>query len=225
MLHKLQPGWPRKSNNSMGNFNTANDLINQLRMETEGAQMRKTPDVVDVEAEPVTTPSTDSEPTPLGNFEEPVKEVKEEIKTYTPDQAKATAISWVKKFSSIMKIIFAPLYRKTILAPGDEEKMRDFVRKNQSLSEKDKEAAIHSDHELSKVADRFDKYVKAIDDIPLNADEIEDLAQPLSELIIKYKNLQLGPEWTLAIAAGFITLPRLATLMPDLSKMFAGGTK
>lgn len=206
-------------------INKAEDLIAQLRRETEGATIKKTAVITDVESEPVVVESSGSDDVLKGNFEEPEKQVKEDVKVYTSDQAKATAISWVKKFSSIMKIIFAPLYRKTILAPGDEEKMREFVNKNKALSEKEKEAAIHSDHELSKVADRFDKYVKAIDDIPLNADEIEDLAQPLSELIIKYKNLQLGPEWTLAIAAGFITLPRLAPLMPDLSKIFAGGTK
>lgn len=203
---------------------TAEELIAELRKQSEGAVKRepKEATVIDLHPEPSTTDSTESK----GSFDEPEKPKETpEVKNWTPDQAKSTAISWVKKFSSIMKMVFTPLYRKTILAPGDAEKMQNFVRENRALSEKEKESAMHSDHELSKVADRFDKYIKACEDIPLNADEIEDLAQPLSELIIKYRNLQLGPEWMLVIAAGFITLPRLAPLMPDMSKIFAGGEK
>lgn len=205
---------------------TAEDLIAELRKESEGAVRREPKEATVIELQPESVATNESAEA-QGTFDEPAKPKAEaaEVKNWTPDQAKTTAISWVKRFSSVMKIIFTPLYRKTILAPGDAEKMQNFVRANKALNEKEKEAAMHSDHELSKVADRFDKYIKACEDIPLNADEIEDLAQPLSELIIKYKNLQLGPEWMLAIAAGFITLPRLAPLMPDMSKIFAGGDK
>lgn len=212
--------------NTQAKPTTAEDLIEELRKESEGAVRRepKEATVIELQPDPV---ATNESAEAQGTFDEPAKPKAEaaEVKTWTPDQAKTTAISWVKRFSSIMKFVFTPLYRKTILAKGDVEKMQNFVRENRALSEKEKEAAMHSDHELSKVADRFDKYLKACEEIPLNADEIEELSQPLSELIIKYKNLQLGPEWMLAIGVGFVSVSRLVPLFPDLSKIFAGGDK
>ncbi len=144
------------------------------------------------------------------------------VKDISTDKARSMATRWVKTFSSAMKVFFSWSYKKTILKPGDEQAMAEFVKAHKGQSEKEMQDAITNDSPMYDVSNRFDKYLKACESIPLDQDEIDSIAEPLEELIIKYKNLQLTPEWMLVISVGLVMLPRVTPLMPDLSKLFAG---
>lgn len=183
------------------------ELINQLNNETKTEQSAP--------------PEFEGKEVSEAIIDDPDKPAKVEEPAISASQAQSVAMMWVKRFSSFMKIVFTPIYKKTILVKGDIEKMRDFTKANAGKSEREMETIIHSDHELAPVANRFERYVKAVDEIPLDKDEMEELAKPLSELIIKYKAMQLSPEWMLVIAIGFAMLPRLAHLMPDLSQLLS----
>lgn len=191
------------------------DLIDQLKQETEQAPIAPqvfTPDDTETTSfEPATT--------------EHLKDQEDPDPTITQDKASSMARSWVKMFSSLMKLVFKPIYKKTILAKGDIEKMEAFRQKNAGMSEKQMEEALHSEHDLYPVANRFDRFMKAVEDLPLDQDEIDSIANPLSEVIVKYRKLQLGPEWMLLFAVCLVMVPRLSPMMPDLSKIFASADK
>ncbi len=163
----------------------------------------------------------------LKTVEEPVKTEQKSapdqvVKDISPDKARTMATRWVKTFSNAMKVFFSWTYRKSILKPGDEQAMAEFVKAHKGESEKQMQDAITSDSPMYDVSNRFDKYMKACESIPLDQDEIDSIAEPLQELIVKYKTLQLSPEWMLVISVAFVMLPRVTPLMPDLSKLFAG---
>lgn len=195
------------------------ELVSQLNKETETASTTLPPP-----SEPATTTVQDNgafEEEPRRVTEEDLTDKQEPVSPYTADKALKTARSWVRSFSKLLKMIFKPVYRGTVLAKGDIEKMQEFRNKNRGLSETQMEEALHSQHDLYPVANRFDKYLKAVESIELEQDEIDAIAEPLSECIIKYRSLQLGPEWMLLFAVAMVMLPRLTPMMPDLSKIFA----
>jgi hypothetical protein len=147
----------------------------------------------------------------------PAMRVKE---PFTEDKAKSMAGTWVKWFNSVLKLSFPWFYRKTILAKGDEEKMAAFVRKNRGKTEREMQDAISNDDTLWPVQTRFDRYMKALEAAPLSEEEMQFISEPLSELIIKYRWMQLGPEWSLVIAVFLVMLPRLEPVIPGLRKLF-----
>lgn len=198
------------SENESSKSQTVEDLINELNEKTDTSAAGGT--------HPIHVEHTGPD-----DFSAPAEPVKQETPPEPPfslEKAKSNAVSWVKRFSTLMKSAFVPLYKWTVLAKGDIKKMEDFTRDNKGKSEQQVEDALHSDHELWPVANRFDKYMAAVKEIALTDEEINDIAEPLSELIMKYKKLQLSPEWMLAIAVFFVMLPRLQPMMPDLSKIF-----
>ena len=144
--------------------------------------------------------------------------VKEEI---NPLKARGMAARWVKTINSGMKMLFASVYKSTMLKPGDVKAMEEFVRAHKGQSEKEMQDAITNDSPMFDVSNRFDKYLKAVEKIPLDQDEMDSLTEPLEELILKYKNMQLTPEWMFAISVGMIMIPRVAPLWPDVTKIFA----
>lgn len=187
------------------------DLLNELKEQTESRQgQEETPDANSVESTfeevPATLRINNDEPEP----------VEIDAKTHK------SAARYVKMFSALMKMVFKPIYRRTLLEPGDIEKMRDLQNKNRGRSDKSIDEVISSDSELWPVVNRFDKYMKAVDEIALDKEEIEMLAEPLAEVMHKYKKSILSPEWTLVISAGMIMVPRLAPMMPDISSIFKG---
>lgn len=195
---------------------TADDLINDLRQETENAGLGRS-----TAQEPASDPA--SEPIDSGDageyhFDPPSGESERVEPQLDSGAAKSIAMRYVKMFSSFMKMILTPLYRVTILEKDDIEKMREFNQKNRGKSEKEMDEAVHSDHEMWPVVNRFDQYMKAIKEIPLDDDEKEMIATPLGEVIQKYKSLQLSPEWMLLIAVAMVMLPRIVKLIPDVNK-------
>lgn len=189
--------------NTSGENNEVQTLIEQLNNES----FDQTNTVIE-EAKAETNEGP-KQPNPNAPVDEPI----------TAAKAQSMAQRWVKTFSSVMKFGFSFLYKKTILQPGDEKAMGDFVRDHKGQSEKEMQDAIHTGHPLFDVSNRFEKYMKAVEEIPLSQDEIDSIAEPLQELIIKYKNLQLGPEWMLVISVGIVMLPRLSPMI-DFNKIF-----
>lgn len=185
---------------------TVDDLLRELENETEG-DARFQEEVKEKE-------TGDSRPE---DFEpQPPKPPAEE--PFTSDKAMGTARTWVKWFNSAMKMFMPWLYRKSVLEEGDQERMGAWVRdqKRQGRSEREMEEAISSDSSMWPVKNRFDRYLKACEEVPLNAEEMEMIAEPLSQLIIKYKTLQLGPEWSLVIAVFIVMLPRFEPMLKNL---------
>lgn len=177
-------------------------LIDKLNQSSESEVK-----VIEINSKPSNTPGASLiEPKPV----EPM----------TAAKAKGMAQRWVKTFSSGLKLLLSAVYKKSLLKPGDEEKMAELVRQNRGKSDKEIFDAINSNDPIYDVSNRFEAYIKAVDEIPLSQEEIDSIAEPLEELIQKYKSLQLGPEWMLVISVGIVMLPRVVPLMPDLSKIF-----
>ncbi len=186
-------------------------LLQELAQETEGSNQKGDMHIAPETEIPAT--NFDQEPAPEAK---PLGEDPVEIDAKT----NKTAARYVKMFSAIMKMIFKPIYKRTLLEPGDIEKMRDLQNQNRGRSDKSIEEAISSDNALWPVVNRFDKYMKAVEDIALDKEEIEMLAEPLAEVLHKYKKSQLSPEWMLVISTGMVMIPRLAPMMPDITNIF-----
>lgn len=198
-----------------------NELISELSNETENDQR-------EASQQQAPQPKPEFNKTDFDLEQEPTDKPESQINnTITPDKAKSTAQTWIKWFNSLMKMGFPYLYKKSVLKKGDQEKMNEFVRTQKAAgqSERQMEEAISSDNELWPVKNRFDKYLKACDEIPLSQDEIDYIAEPLSELIIKYKFMQLSPEWSLVIAVLIVMLPRFEPFMPGIGKIISSATE
>jgi hypothetical protein len=201
----------------MPEIKDVNELISELSAETENDQREA--------SQQQAQPKPEFDKTDFDLTQEPTDKPESQINnTITPDKAKSTAQTWIKWFNSLMKMGFPYLYKKSVLKKGDQEKMAEFVRTHAGQSEKQMEEAISSDDNLWPVKNRFDKYIKACDEIPLSQEEIEYIAEPLSELIIKYKFMQLSPEWSLVIAVLIVMLPRFEPLMPGIGKIISTAT-
>ncbi len=185
-----------------------------LELDGSGAGPEKQPQFNTPDSPPPTSPIDKPIDTPAA------EQVSQKLE-WTADKAKATANTWVKWFNSFMKLSFPWFYKKTILEKGDEKKMADFVRLHRGKTEKEMQDIISNDDNLWPVQNRFDRYLKAMEAAPLSSEEMEFIAEPLSELIIKYRWMQLGPEWSLVIAVLLIMLPRLEPVIPGLKKAFS----
>lgn len=192
-----------------------NDLIDDLRQETENAGIGK--------STPEETPEKPAQP-PAGDdsgeyhFDPPLGETQPQDPPIDIGKAQSIAMRYVKMFSSFMKMLLTPLYRKTILEDDDIKKMQAFRQKHHGKSEKEMDEAVHSDHDMWPVVNRFDQYMKAVQEIPLDEDEKKMIAEPLGEVIQKYKAFQLSPEWMLLIAVAMVMFPRMVKLIPDVNK-------
>jgi hypothetical protein len=155
----------------------------------------------------------------------PGSEPKPAATPITPEKAKAMAKTWTKWFNGAIKWSFPWFYRKTILQKGDQEKMTAFISENRGLSENELNAAINVSHELYPVKNRIERYLDAKEGLAFTEEEIGFIAEPLSDLIIKYKHLQLTPEWSLVIAVCIVMAPRFEPMMPDMGRIFSSAQK
>lgn len=190
------------------------DLINDLNKATEN-DVRETATLNEEPPAPNKDDFSAPEPPPLNDSGAP-----KASEIFTTEKAKSTAHTWVKWFNSLMKMSFPWFYEKTVLRKGDKEKMSDFVARNKDKSEVEMSYLSATDPEMRPVTNRFERYAKACEQVPLSEDEMNMIAEPLSELIIKYKAMQLGPEWSLVIAVFIVMLPRFEPLMPGLGQLF-----
>lgn len=190
-----------------------NQLLEELKQETEGGAKSKSPepDIIEPEVEVIEEGKNNFESGPAP------KEVED------PESAKKSSSRYIKLLNLFMVMSFPPIYRATILEPDDIKKMSEYRRKNSGKTDKQIDDALHSDDEMWPIVNRFDKYMKAVQDIPLDADEQEMLAEPLAEVLTKYKKAHLSPGWQLAITAALIMAPRIIPTLPDsISKIFKG---
>jgi len=199
----------------MTDTSNVEELISQLNEKTEND---KTETVEPVQA---ARPNRDDFTEPPNDINAP--KASEQI--FNTDKAKGMAQTWLKWLNSLMKIGFPYFYRSTVLAKGDQERMAAFVRSHAGHSEKQMEEAISSDNEMWPVKTRFDRYLKACEEVPLSQEEIDYIAEPLSELIVKYRFLQLSPEWSLVIAVLIVMMPRFEPMIPGLSKVFTSASE
>lgn len=159
------------------------------------------------------------------DFEETVDDVPETAQDDPVISAggfKRMAKRWIQTFNVFQKTLLKPSYQRTILEKGDIEKMRSY-RKDAELSKCDITDIYHENEESYHVIERFDKYMKAVEDLPLTQEEIDDLTEPLSEVIQKYNSMQVGPEGQLLLAVLVIMLPRVEPVFPSIAKLFNRG--
>src|SRR5690349_17580530 len=98
---------------------SAEELVEQLKIETEGGAP--------------TTEQPEETIKEVNNFDAPVEESEQpkgEDPAVVTETLKKSATRYVKIFNSILKLIFKPLYKKTILEPDDIQKMREYRSKH-----------------------------------------------------------------------------------------------
>jgi|GEM_PF-3353140 len=140
--------------------------------------------------------------------------------THTKEYIKKTADRLVSAFDILQRAIMKPLYKKTMLRPGDADKAKKWARERENGQKI--EDIVAGDYDTKE---RLDAYVKALETLPLSDDDKEAIADPLSELVEKYRHLQLSPEWALVFAVGIVMLPRLEPLLPNMKDLFKGNTE
>ena len=161
----------------------------------------------DPEPKPETTSSTESSPAPA----------------MTQSAARRQAERYTKMFGALVKWGGKPLYRWSMLKKGDVQKVADFQHKASADPDGGRrmvdQVLNDAGHEMHAVMMRFDAYMKAVEDLPLSDDECETIADPLTDLIIKYQYLQLGPEMMFVIAVVLVMAPRFAVMIPGVGKI------
>ena len=135
---------------------------------------------------------------------------------YAPDP-KVSARRWIKAINVLQKGILRRMYKKKILNEGDDEKVRKWKRDHQINPNARIEDVLEGDAETF---DRVDRFMKAVEELPFTEDDINDMAEPLSEVIQKYKRLQMSPELALVISVMIVMLPRIEPVMPGFTRIF-----
>lgn len=185
-------------------MNDVNELINELNKETETIKTEPVIEDAHFEEAAPAVESTQQEEPP----------VEEQMST---GAAKSMAGFMVNMFSAFMKMVFTPLYKMTILEETDVQRMDEFRKRHAGQTEKQMEEALHSDHAMWPVVNRFDQYMAAVKEIGLTKEEQEMIITPLTECIVKY-NWKLSPGWMLVVAMLMVMLPRVTRLIPDTNK-------
>jgi hypothetical protein len=126
-----------------------------------------------------------------------------------PFDVPSQARQYLKLFNILQAKIFTALYKKNMLEPEDLERYEAWH------TAKNSKEVLHSDHELWPVQNRLDRYVKAVRGVKLTEDEIGDLTEPLAEILVKHRFMQLGPEATFLIALGIVLFSRMTPLFGD----------
>lgn len=169
--------------------------------------------------EPESIESDDFEDSALFDQEEPDEDPENSFHDkFSPDYLHKTAQRWVKAFDHLQRGIMRTMYRKTMLKDGDADKAKQWARQYEKSGGK-MEDIINGDWETKE---RLDKYTEALKELPFTEADREAIAEPLSELIEKYKHLQLSPEWALVFAVSIVMLPRIEPIMPNLKDLFKG---
>lgn len=135
---------------------------------------------------------------------------------------KKSATRIVKAFSSVVKLLAKKVYPAKILEPGDGElhaQIRAQVDAAPKSQKTDVFNSLIAQPEAAEMYERFLACQSAIEAAPLDQEEIEAIAEPLSDCLEKWKAAP-GPETALIIAVLVVMLPRIEPLFPGLSKAF-----
>ncbi|MEL6558340.1 MAG: hypothetical protein AAFQ94_09160 [Bacteroidota bacterium] len=188
------------------------DLIDELNEATKPVEEFKPDAEIDQEID-----SEDFDETP--ELDEPV--IDEPVTS--PGGFKRMAKRWIKTFNVFQKTLLKPAYKKSMLQTGDIDKMAKYKEHAES-TKKDVTDIYHSHEGSYEVFQRFERYARAVEDLPLTQEEIDDLTEPLAEVIQKYSYMQVGPEGQLLLAVLVIMLPRIEPVFPSITKLFSGAT-
>lgn len=183
---------------------TVDELISELEQQTENSTIET--------SAPAEQPAFDEHQEQPEQKTEPAAE-----EPVSKSSANEMAKFCVNMFSGLMKMLFVPLYKWSILEEGDIKKMREFRNKHKGQSEKQMEEALSNDSPMWPVVTRFDKYMEAVDGAALTDEEKDMIIDPLSNCIVHY-NWKFSPGWMLALAVSFVILPRITRLIPSGGK-------
>lgn len=151
--------------------------------------------------------------------EEP-RPAEKEAEPMSQDKKQRMALRFVKVWDFLQKSIMKWGYKRSILKEDDVQKVKDFREKHSNtLTDRQIQDRMTNDSELSSIISRMDRFLKATETLALTADEKEELAEPMMELIEKYAYMRLSPEGSFALTAFFIMLPRLEPIFPNIADL------
>lgn len=132
------------------------------------------------------------------------------------NEAKVSARWYIKAFNLVQKTILKPIYRSRLLQEGDIEKVREASKRAKEAGAKHIQDLYAEGDPMYDVCARFDRYLDAVNDLPLTKDEQSELLEPLAAVIEKYRWMQMGPEGQLLLAVFVIMAPRLEPALPGI---------
>lgn len=181
------------------------DLEKELAKETEYIH-----DQPEVEEEEEPAPDDLDLDEELPDEEEPVED-----DTPSRDSLQKMAMRWVKAFNAVQKMALRPVYRKTILQPGDHESAEEALKAYKENPGVRVEEVFQGDKGTMR---RIEKFLDAMNELPFTDDEMESLADPLAEVIEKHRSLRMSPEAALVLSLLIVMLPRIEPVIPGLAK-------
>ncbi|MEQ8628095.1 hypothetical protein [Ekhidna sp.] len=188
------------------------NLEDELKKATEEAN-----EVEELEDDFEPSPESFDDEGDFDDFDEPdFDDEADEEPTFSGDPKK-TARRWIKTFNALQKWVLKGLYKKKILTSEDSEQIRKWKAQHKANPNVKMEDVIEGDAERYE---RFDRFLTAVEDLPFTEEEIQDIAEPLSELIEKHRRLQMSPEVALLLAVIIVMLPRLEPILPDMTAIF-----
>ncbi|GAA4353052.1 hypothetical protein GCM10023185_13290 [Hymenobacter saemangeumensis] len=138
----------------------------------------------------------------------------------TPEDALKSARRIISFVDNLQKPFLVSAYKRSVLWPGDEEKLTEFNRQRAARGKYSLQDAITEDSDFYQVSKRAEEFFALCEAAPFTDDEKDSLAGPLSEVLEKYTSLQLTPEMALLAAVAMVMLPRVAPLIPAFRKGF-----
>lgn len=188
----------------------ATDLEQELEKETN--------EVADNDTDTIIEDNHDFEE--LALEEEPEEEEESDRPRATGGSLKKMAYRLVKTFNAMQKRLLLAAYRRRILQPGDADKTAQWMELNEQSSQFDWEKVVTRNPENEAIYKRVSKFMKLCDELPLKEDEMQDIAEPLAEVIEKREALQMSPEVALLLAVVIAMIPRLEPLLPGFGSVF-----
>lgn len=144
----------------------------------------------------------------------------EENHRITGASLKTMALRIVKAFNVVQKRTFLPLYKKRILQSGDEDVAANWLNVQETNKNFDWEQTVTKNPENYAIYKRVSKFQQLCEELPLTEDEINDIADPLAEVMEKRESLRMSPEGALALAVFLVMLPRIEPILPGLGSIF-----
>ena len=129
----------------------------------------------------------------------------DEVKPLGKAEARALAKQLVDDFSALQKTALAGfVYPNTILKKGDFTLEKEYKQGSRSVA-----------HDAAK--SRVDEYEHMVSTLPFTREEKDQIAKPLSAVILKYQTMvKMGPEFSLVLAVFLVMLPRLEPMLANL---------
>ena len=198
----------------------AETLADILGQATEAVSNNNATDFAQVE-----TPAPESAPDYSADFNDEVPEAEvvdeqEPVRVHSAADLKKSAQRWIDFIDNLQKPALVASYRRTILQPGDEERMSRYEQERAARGKYSIQDAVSDDSDFYHILERAREYGELCDKAAFTTDEKESLAGPLAEVLEKHSRLQLSPEMALLLAVAMVMLPRVAPLIPQFRKGF-----